>query len=156
MTDQHNPSDPLSRADAADRIWGVVEPTGEDGLRGPEICERAELKRSQFENGKAQARDYKAVEEGKGFIYDGDVYVVTRNPGRCAKALALRLRSIDRQLHRLHSSACAPLDDETINSDPALRYLKRQVEAMMDNMAILRQSGYSATSKRIRSNAGAA
>lgn len=149
-----SPHDPVTRTDAADRIWEVVEPTGEDGLRGADIREQANLKRSQFENGKAQARDHKAAEEGKSFIYDGDVYVITRDPGRCAKALALRLQSIDRQLHRLHSSACVPLDEETINSDPALRYLKRQVEAMMDNVAILRQSGYSATSKRIGANAG--
>lgn len=145
--------DPMPAAIAADKVWEVVEAAGEVGMRGADIQELAHLKRSQFENGKAQARDYKALEEGKGFVYDGDVYVVTRDPGRCATGLALRLRSIDRQLQRLHSSTCAPLADEVVNSDPALRYLKRQVEAMMDNMKIMRESGFSPTSKRVRANA---
>lgn len=145
--------DPMPAAIAGDKVWEVVEATGETGLRGPDVQDQAHIKRSQFENGKVQVREFKAREEGKCFVYDGDVYVVTTDPARCAMGLALRLKSIDRQLRRLHSSICAPLAEEVVNSDPALRYLKRQLEAMMDNMELMRKSGFSPTSKRVRENA---
>lgn len=145
-------SDPLPRAEAADRIWSVVEPMGETGLRGADIRELASLKRGQFENGKVQIREHKAAEEGKSFVWDGDVYVTTTDPGRCAKALALRLRSIDRQLNRMYESTCRPLDDEIILNHPALRYLRGQISAMRDNLEVLRKTGYSSTSKLIPGN----
>ncbi|HLT02791.1 MAG TPA: hypothetical protein VK001_11460 [Geminicoccaceae bacterium] len=142
--------DPMPSADAGQKVWEVVEASGEVGVRGEQVREETGLKRSQFENGKCQVRDYKAAEEGKSFVYDGDVYVITKDPGRCAKAVAHRMRTIDRQLQRLYASTCQPLDEHTINSDPALPYLKRQVEAILDNLALLRKVGYSVESKQVR------
>lgn len=146
--------DPMPAAKASNRVWTAVEEAGEAGLRGTDICESKHLTRSQFENGKAHARDYRCLDEGKCFVYDGDVYVVTQDPGRAAQSMLLKMRSIDKQLTRLHKSACAPIADEAI-SDEAFRYVKRQLDAMIDNLTIMRESGYSANSKRIREAAQA-
>ncbi|GAB3365742.1 hypothetical protein [Amycolatopsis echigonensis] len=149
-----NQPDPLPAADAGDRVWRAVEATGETGLRGPDICETQNLTHSQFENGKAHVRDYRCADEQKCFLYDGDVYVVTRDPGRAATAMAAKMRSIDKQLIRLHKSACDPIAKDGVH-DEAFRYLKKQLEAMIDNLNIMRQSGYSVHSKQIREAAQA-
>lgn len=141
--------DPLPAAEAANRVWSAVVAAGETGIRGSEICDTQHLTRSQFENGKAHVRDYRCAEEGKCFVYDGDVYAATRDAGRCAQSMSLKMLSIDRQLVRLHKSACAPIADEGVSNE-AFRYIKRQLEAMIDNLTIMRESGYSIHSKRIR------
>jgi len=152
MTVPKRTRDPMPRVRAADAVWEVVAQAGETGLRSSEILERQHLTRGQFENGKAHIRDYKAVDEGASFVYDGDVYVVTRDPGRCALALTIRLSSIDKQLRRLHDSICRPLGKD-LDADPTLRYLDRQILAMLDNMAVMRQAGHSPTSRKLEGNA---
>lgn len=141
--------DPLPASEAASRVWAAVEPTGETGMRGVDIRDAAQLTRSQFENGKAHLRDYRTIDEQKCFAYDGDVYVITRDAGRCARAMAIKMQSIDNQLIRLHKSVCAPISDDT-DLDPGFRYLQRQLEAIMENLKILREAGYAARSNRIR------
>lgn len=150
----NNRPDPLPASEAANRVWSAVEAAGDAGMRGADIRDTQHLTRSQFENGKAHVRDHRCAEEGKCFLYDGDVYAVTRDPGRSAQSMALKMRSIDRQLARLHKSACAPIADDGV-SDAAFRYIKRQLEAMIDNLTIMRDSGYSIHSKRIREAAPA-
>lgn len=147
--------DPVTRADAADRIWAVVEPTGDyGGLRRVEICDQTHLTRSQFENGKVGIREHKALDEGKCFIYDGDVYAVTRDPGRCAKALVHQLKAMDGQLRRLRSSSYGPLDEETRGRDAALTFAVAKIESMLAEMIILREIGFSASAKRFEEVTG--
>ncbi|MEV8609619.1 hypothetical protein AB0383_17100 [Amycolatopsis sp. NPDC051373] len=148
----NNHHDPMPAAEAANRVWSAVVAAGDVGIRGTQIRETMRLTRSQFENGKAHVRDYRCADEGTCFVYDGDVYATTRDPGRSAQSMALKMRSIDKQLTRLHKSACAPIADDGV-SDAAFRYVKRQLEAMIDNLTIMRETGYSINSKRIRAAA---
>lgn len=140
----------MTAAEAADRIWKVVKEAGDEGLRGWEIEVRAHVKRSQFENGKVQIRDYKVLEEGEAFVNDCGAYVVTTDPARCASSNLQRLRVLDKQMQRLHRSTCAALPQAVVDSEPALRYLDRAEKAMIDRTKDARESGYSPTSKRIR------
>ncbi|MFD8494262.1 hypothetical protein [Amycolatopsis sp. NPDC059657] len=143
--------DPMSRFVAAEKVWDAVEAAGEEGLRGPEICENANLKRGQFENGKAQVRDFMAKEKQKSFIYDGDRYATTRDTGRCALAVVIRVSSVDKQLRRIYDSICEPLGDAA-DQDPTLSYLKNQIKAMLGNMDVMRSAGFLPKSKKLRAN----
>lgn len=145
--------DPVTRTDAADLIWAVVEPTGDHGgLRRQQICELTRLTRSQFENGKIGIRDHKAQDEGKPFIYDGDVYAVTTDPGRCAKAILLQLKRFDGQLRRIRSSSYAPLTPEVAARDAALTYAIAKIESWLAEMILLRETGFSVSSSRLKEN----
>lgn len=52
-------------------------------------------------------------------------------------------------LRSLHDSICRPLGKD-LDADPTLRYLDRQILAMLDNMAVMRQVGHSLTSRNWR------
>ncbi|MBF6412933.1 hypothetical protein [Nocardia cyriacigeorgica] len=147
--------DPVPQAEAADRIWAVVEPTGDyGGLRRNQICEQTQLTRSQFENGKAGIRDHKARDEGKAFIYDGDVYAATTVPARCAKAAILQLRRVDKQLRRMKSSTFEPLAPEVRAQDPALTYAVAKIESTVAEMTLLHELGFSPSSPQFQTIVG--
>jgi hypothetical protein len=127
---------------------------GEDGgIRRQEILNQTHLTRSQFENGKVGIREHKAMDEKKCFIYDGDVYACTTDPGRCANALIHQLKMIDSQFRRMRTSAYGPLPPDVVSSNAELSYLETKVESMLADTKVMRETGYFATSKRLRQEA---
>lgn len=143
--------DPMSRFLAAELVWNAVSAAGENGITGREVMEQTGLTRSQFESGKAHIRDYVAKDHGQSFFYDGDVYVATTEPGRCALGMIIRLSAIDAQLKRTHDSIVDPLGDAA-EKNPTMKYLKNQLIAMRGNLDMARQLGYLPHSPKLRAD----
>lgn len=108
---------------------------------------------SQFENGKIGIREHKAQDEGRCFIWDGDVYAVTTDPGRCAKAILLQLKMFDGELRRIRSASYAPLTPEVAARDAALTYAIAKVESWLAEMILLRETGFSVSSIHLKQGA---
>ncbi|HEX3779000.1 MAG TPA: hypothetical protein VHX38_04995 [Pseudonocardiaceae bacterium] len=147
--------DPMSKFLAAEKVWNAVAAAGENGISGQEVMDQTGLTRSQFENGKAHIRDCVAKDMGQSFLYDGDVYVATTEPGRCALGLVIRLSAVDAQLKRTFESICAPLGDAA-DSHPTVKYLRDQLVAMRGNLDMARELGFLPNSPKLRANSGRA
>ncbi|MGN9847574.1 hypothetical protein ACTMTI_56900 [Nonomuraea sp. H19] len=124
-----------------ERIWSLVESTGDVGAPRDDLLRDIFCTVNQFERGKGHVRDFTAMTRGKAFLATRSVYLVSTDTNRCSEYIGWRLRTVDRELRRMMSGTIEPLGD-LVAQHEVLSYYREEILRMLRVVEGMRQRGF--------------
>ncbi|WP_152990698.1 hypothetical protein [Sphaerimonospora mesophila] len=124
-----------------ERIWSLVEPTGDAGAPRDDLLRNIFCTVNQLERGKGYIRDFTAMARGKAFLATRSVYLISTDANRCSEYIGWRLRTVDRELRRMLSGTIDPLGDLVVQHD-VLNYYREEILRMLQVVEGMRERGF--------------